>query len=178
MRQALILYAHPDPRRSRVNQKIKNCLEGLDGAMVRDLYDLYPDFYIDVEVEQELLKDADLIAFVHPFYWYGSPSILKEWQDTVLSKGFAYGPGGESLKGKEFLLVVSAGATESAYTEEGAHELDIDEFLKPQKQMAKFCKMIYQDPIVIYGSHVVDDGVVEQHVNRVKEYFSRFLIGQ
>ena len=34
------------------------------------------------------------IVFQHPFYWYSTPAILKEWQDLVLEHGWAYGAGG------------------------------------------------------------------------------------
>lgn len=27
----------------------------------------------------------------HPFYWYSTPALLKEWQDLVLEHGWAYG---------------------------------------------------------------------------------------
>jgi len=44
-----------------------------------------------------------MIVFHHPFYWYSSPAILKEWQDLVLEYGFAYGHEGTALRGKKSL---------------------------------------------------------------------------
>jgi hypothetical protein len=64
---------------------------------ISDLYEEYPDFYINVKREQQLLIEHDIIVFQHPFYWYSSPAILKQWEDLVLEFGFAYGPGGTKL---------------------------------------------------------------------------------
>ena len=66
-------------------------MRDVDGVELRDLYELYPDFYIDVAAEQEALGRSDVIVLQHPFYWYSTPAMLKEWQDLVLEHGFAYG---------------------------------------------------------------------------------------
>jgi glutathione-regulated potassium-efflux system ancillary protein KefF len=61
---------------------------------VHSLYDLYPDFDIDVDAEQAALKHADLVVWMHPIYWYSVPAMLKHWFDVVLLRGWAYGEGG------------------------------------------------------------------------------------
>lgn len=87
----LILFAHPALENSRVNRYLIQAVEGLDSVTVHDLYEMYPDFHIDVKVEQDLLLAHDIIIFHHPFYWYSTPAIMKEWLDLVLEHGFAYG---------------------------------------------------------------------------------------
>ena len=65
---------------------------------------------IDVRAEQELLVSHDVIVSQHPFYWYSSPALLKEWQDLVLEHGWAYGRGGTKLTGKILFNAITAGS--------------------------------------------------------------------
>jgi glutathione-regulated potassium-efflux system ancillary protein KefG len=54
-RKALVLYFHPNQRTSRVGTVLANAAQGLDHVTFRDMYGLYPDFLIDVKMEQRLL---------------------------------------------------------------------------------------------------------------------------
>ncbi|PIE45384.1 MAG: NAD(P)H oxidoreductase [Gammaproteobacteria bacterium] len=149
----LILFAHPMIHRSNVNRALVHAASQLDNVTVHDLYAAYPDFYIDVKYEQELLIEHDVIIFQHPFYWYSSPPMLKMWQDLVLQYGFAYGSEGTALKNKEFMSVITAGASKSTYESDGINRYTIDELLRPTEQMAYFTGMHYLPPHVIYGTH-------------------------
>ncbi|MGR5457378.1 NAD(P)H-dependent oxidoreductase, partial [Vibrio alfacsensis] len=77
-------YAHPEPQNSIANQVMLKKIESLDNVTLRDLYALYPDFFIDVKAEHQLLLDHDVIVLQHPLYMYSCPSLLKEWIDRVL----------------------------------------------------------------------------------------------
>ena len=103
--RVLILFAHPAPHKSSINRYLIASVQGLNNVTINDLYEEYPTFDINVQREQELLLAHDIIVFQHPFYWYSSPAILKEWEDLVLEYGFAYGTGGTKLHGKLFLLI-------------------------------------------------------------------------
>lgn len=96
----LLIHAHPKPSTSIAQKAMLNASRNVDGITHHDLYAAYPDFAIDVKREQEMLLAHDLIIFQHPFYWYSTPAIIKEWQDVVLDFGWAYGPGGDKLHGK------------------------------------------------------------------------------
>ena len=39
------------------------------GVEIRSLYQLYPDFNIDIAAEQDALARADLIIWRHPMQW-------------------------------------------------------------------------------------------------------------
>ena len=65
----LILFAHPGLQKSRVHRVLINAAAALAGVTFHDLYERYPDFYIDVKAEQALLLEHDVIIFQHPFYW-------------------------------------------------------------------------------------------------------------
>ena len=112
----LVNVFHPDLSRSRGNRVLIDAIAGLDNVTVRDLYADYPDFKIDTDHEQRLLCDHDVIVFQHPLYWYSSPALLKQWQDHVLTPGFAFPPGvGDALKGKAWQSVITAGGDADAY---------------------------------------------------------------
>ncbi len=151
-KKILILFAHPAMQKSRVNKRLIEPLSKVEGVTFHDLYDSYPDLYIDVEREKSLLLENDIIIFHHPFYWYSSPAIIKEWQDLVLEFGFAYGPGGTALEGKIMMNVISAGASRHAYTREGHNKYSIREFLRPFEQTANLCHMKYLPPFVLHDA--------------------------
>jgi glutathione-regulated potassium-efflux system ancillary protein KefG len=162
-KRVLVLFAHPVPRRSRVNRRLVAAAEGLAGARVHDLYAAYPDLDIDVEREKELLAEHDVLVWQHPFYWYSTPAILKEWQDLVLEFGWAYGPGGTALEGKSFLQVITTGGREEAYQPEGFNRYRITELLAPVHQTVRLCHMAAFPPFVVHGTHRMTEPEMESH---------------
>ncbi|EGI38370.1 glutathione-regulated potassium-efflux system ancillary protein KefF [Escherichia coli TA271] len=79
----LIIYAHPYPHHSHANKRMLEQARTLEGVEIRSLYQLYPDFNIDIAAEQEALSRADLIVWQHPMQWYSIPPLLKLWIDKV-----------------------------------------------------------------------------------------------
>ena len=73
-----VLLAHPALDRSRINASLASVARHVDGVEVVNLYETYPDFDIDVEREQDRLKECDNIVLQHPLYWYAVPAMLKE----------------------------------------------------------------------------------------------------
>ncbi len=55
----LIIYAHPYPHHSHANKRMLEQARTLEGVEIRSLYQLYPDFNIDIAAEQEALSRAD-----------------------------------------------------------------------------------------------------------------------
>ena len=108
MKKILILFAHPSYHRSHANKALLQALRKVEGITIHDLYQRYPNMFIDVEQEQKLLLEHDIIIFQHPLYWYSSPAIIKEWMDQVLEYGFAYGHDANALHGKLFFCSLSA----------------------------------------------------------------------
>lgn len=149
----LILFAHPALEKSRVNRHLIQAIQGWDSVTIHDLYEAYPDFHINVKFEQDLLLAHDIIVFHHPFYWYSSPAILKEWLDLVLEYGFAYGHEGTALRGKKLLSAITTGGGEQAYCKEGYNRFTIRELLVPFEQTAHLCGMEYLPPFVVQGTH-------------------------
>ena len=142
---------------------------GLDRVTVHDLYESYPNLHIRVAREQELLLAHDVIVFHHPFYWYSSPAILKEWMDLVLEYGFAFGARGVALTGKKLLSAITTGGGPQAYGPSGLNRFTIREFLRPFEQTAHLCHMTYLPPFIVQGTHVLDDEAIERHATRYRD---------
>ncbi|HEY5938822.1 MAG TPA: NAD(P)H-dependent oxidoreductase [Kofleriaceae bacterium] len=160
MRRVLVLFAHPVLERSRVNRGLLDSIRDVDGVSIHDLYEAYPTLAIDVEREQELLVEHDVIVFQHPFYWYSTPAILKEWQDLVLEHGWAYGAGGTKLRGKLTLNAVSTGGPRQAYEKGGYNRFTVRELLAPYDQTAHLCGMRYLAPFVVHAAlKIVGDDI-------------------
>jgi glutathione-regulated potassium-efflux system ancillary protein KefG len=148
----LILFAHPALEKSRANRALLAALDGLPQVTLHDLYEEYPNLDIKVAREQALLREHDIVVFQHPFYWYSAPSLVKEWQDLVLTYGFAYGPKGTALAGKWCTNAITAGGPANAYQEDGYNHFTVRQLLAPFEQTARLCGMKYLDPFVLHDA--------------------------
>jgi len=149
----LILFAHPRLERSQNNQVLVKYIPEIPEITFHDLYEKYPDFNIDLEFEKGLLAEHNIIVWQHPFYWYSAPPLLKQWIDIVLEFGWAYGPGGNALKGKIVFNSITTGGQEHAYSHEGYNRFTIAELLTPFNQTAYLCGMTWLSPFVLFGTH-------------------------
>lgn len=173
MPRVLVLYAHSAPQASHVNKRMIAAARSLPNVTVNELYELYPDFVIDVRREQALLSEAELIVMQHPIQWYGMPSLQKEWLDQVLEHGWAYGKNGHMLEGKKFLLALTTGGATAAYSAQGEHGYPLAAFLPPYHQTAVLCRMQWMEPLVLHGARQADEAAAAAHV----ETYRRLLEG-
>jgi glutathione-regulated potassium-efflux system ancillary protein KefF len=132
-------------------------------VQVRDLYALYPDYLIDVAAEQRELAAAQLVVWLQPLHWYGMTPLLKLWVDEVLAFGWAYGPGGKALAGKDLWLVASTGGAEDSYRPQGTNRHFFDAFLPPYEQTAALVGMRFLPPLVLHGAHRVGEAELAAH---------------
>ena len=153
MKKVLINFAHPAKSRSKVNKALLKAVTGLEGVTVNDLYANYPDFMIDIEREKQLCEAHDIIIFQHPFYWYSSPAIVKEWMDLVLEHGWAYGSNGKALTGKVILQALSTGGDGSSYQADGYNQFTLKELTSPLQATAKLCGLIWLPPFAVTVVH-------------------------
>ena len=137
---------------------------GLPKVLVRDLYALYPDYLIDVAAEQALLVSAKLVVWQHPIQWYSMPPLMKMWVDEVLAFGWAYGPGGTALRGKDLWLVTTTGGPQDSYHPNRYNRYFFDAFLPPYEQTATLCGMRFLTPLRLHGAHQVSDAQIAAHV--------------
>ena len=163
-KSTLVLAAHPSWRESRVNQRLLEAAREIGTVQVQDLYGLYPDFDIDVAAQQQLASQAKLIVLLHPIQWYSMPPLQKLWLDEVLAYGWAYGPGGTRLQGKDAWLVATTGGPESSYHPQGYNRYFFDAFLPPYEQTCALCGMRFLPPLVLHGARSASEEAVARHV--------------
>lgn len=176
--RVLVLYAHPRHDASQVNRRLRAAIENLPGVTLHDLYQTYPDFFIDARAEQELLLKHEVLVLQHPVYWYSTPAILKEWQDVVLEYGWAYGPGGTQLEGKYFMQALTAGGAQGDYRRGGPHGFSLQKFLRPFEQTAVFCRMQPLEPFVTYDARLIDPEGVDAQAARYRTAIENLVAGR
>jgi len=171
----LLVLAHPALERSRANRALAKAAKGLSGVTFKDLYEAYPDFAVDIETEQTDLIAHDVVALQFPLFWYSTPALMKEWLDLVWLHGFAYGEGGEALKGKRLFVACTTGASAKAYHAHGYNRFSMDEFLRPLEQTAHLCGMEWETPFVVHGASVKDDAALKAEAERYKARIASLL---
>lgn len=143
---------------------------GIAGITRVDLCAEYPRHDIDIAAEQALLVAHEVIVLQFPLFWYSCPALLKDWIDLTLEHGFAYGHGGDKLRGKVLQLAITTGGTDAAYSTGGLNHHEIRTFLTPFEQTARLCGMRFAAPYVLHGALRVDPAA---HANG----FARLLQG-
>ncbi len=151
---------HPYPSQSKATRQLLNVFMQRSDVSVHALYDLYPDGNIDVVTEQAALLNVPNIVWLTPVYWYSVPSLMKQWIDQVLARGWAYGEGQAALRGRRCWWVTTTGGDEFAYSPDGMHQRPFIDFIAPIEQTARFCGMDWQPPFIVHSAHQLD---ADQH---------------
>lgn len=170
----LVISAHPQMELSRVNRQLHDAASSAERAQVRDLYALYPDYLIDVATEQAALAAAQLVVWLHPIHWYHMPPLMKLWIDEVFTYGWAYGPGGTALQGKDLWLVASTGGPEDSYHPSGYNRYPFDAFLPPYEQTATLCGMRFLPPMVLHGAHRASTAELKTQADTLRERLASY----
>lgn len=110
-------------------------------------------FSPDIVGEIQKIQAADIVLLVAPLWWSGPPAILKGWFDRVLAMGFAWDGGKfyESglLRGKQAMLIMSAGHPGDYYQPAGFHKVTIAQVLQPVNYgVLAFCGFNVHEPFV------------------------------
>ncbi len=169
MRKILVLFAHPKYEHSDANHALIQSIEKLENVQIRDLYELYPDFNVNIQEEQEQLLLYDVIIWQHPFYWYSCPPLLKQWIDLVLEYGWAYGSGGVYLRGKYIFNAITTGGSSEAYSPSGRNRFTVSEFLRSFEQTANLCGMHYLPYFQLAGTHKITELDLLKKANEYRE---------
>ena len=168
--KVLLLYAHPESPDSVANRVLLTRARELEHVTVHDLYAHYPDFFIDIEYEQQLLREHQVIVFQYPLYTYSCPALLKEWMDRVLARGFASGVDGTALQGKYWRSVVTTGEPEGAYRAGGYNGYKMSDVMRPFELTAAMCGMHWMTPIIIYWARRQSPATLASHAEAYGEW--------
>lgn len=110
-------------------------------------------FSPDIVAEIEKIQQANLLLFVFPIWWFSVPAILKGWFDRTLAMGVTWDSGriyeDGLLKGKQAMLIASAGGPSDYYKPEGRHKASIKEILHHINHgTLAFCGLSVHEPFV------------------------------
>ncbi|KQQ76368.1 NAD(P)H-dependent oxidoreductase [Acinetobacter sp. Leaf130] len=146
---ALLILAHPYYAQSIANKAIvEELVKTYPDLEVRDIFQLYPDYQIDVSAEQEALLRHDTIILQYPMFWFNMPAILKLWFDEVFTYQFAYGSQGDKLKDKKVIISMTVGQTEANMVND--QENLIDSFLKAVQYSIQYTQMELSATYLLY----------------------------
>ena len=164
MKNVLVISGHTDLATSVANKTILETLHAmLPEAEIVKLDELYPDFKIDVETEQQRLLRADIIVLQFPVFWYSAPSILERWMEETFRHGFSHGSTGDKLKGKKLVLSFTTGAPAEMYNQDGH---SIDELFIGYRATCQLCQMEFAGTVytggVSYGNRTTPALIEEQ----------------
>lgn len=150
--KTLVIVSHPYPNNSTAIKSLENASLGVSDVTVRNLESLYGNDMskIDVAAEQAACEGMARIVFMFPVHWFNLTPMLKAYLNAVWTYGWAFGPEGNALKGKEMLVVTTAGATEHTYSEKGLVQSTIQEVLTPMKASALYVGMTYLEPLFFF----------------------------
>lgn len=134
--KTLVIIAHPKYDNSMTQAFLKSCQKDIDSVDLLVLDCEYPNYDFDVKKEQKRLIKYERIIFQFPLYWYSAPSILKKYQDDVLTRNFTYKDEYGCLDGKELGIVTTLGEPIHHYHDGGDEAFTIDEIMKPYHALA------------------------------------------
>ena len=184
----LLVYAHPNPKSfcHAIKEELVTQIKQQGGeVVVRDIYQLGFDSVLsstdfvqfldhktpaDINAEQELIREADIIAFVYPVWWFSMPAILKGYIDRVFSRGFAYDMKGHLikglLKGKQVMIFTTTGGPRIAYYLLG-YKLAIKTAI--DGGIFKFCGMKVKLHKYFYAVPAVSDKARKKMLDSIKK---------
>lgn len=170
--RVLVVLAHPALEKSRVNAAMAKAALEVPGVTVHDLYQTYPNFFINKAHEQELVKAHKVIVFQHPLYWYSVPALLKEWMDIVFEYGFAYGRGSKGLIGQVLMNAWSAGSPHAELAGDANTDL-IAQLMRPFEHTAQYCGMRYLPPHTLFNTGMLTPAQIADACSRYVDLLER-----
>ena len=150
--KTLLIVSHPYPEQSKVIKALQHTAEALSHVTVRNLESLYghDTTAFDVAAEQRAHEGVGRVVYLFPMHWFNVTPMLKAYLNQVWSYGWAFGPDGTALQGKQMQVVVSAGATAHTYSAAGLIQSSLQEVLTPMKASALYVGMSYAEPLAFY----------------------------
>ena len=168
VKNILLISGHTNLAASVANKTIIETVQKLlPEVEVVKLDKLYPDFKINVPVEQQRLVKADIIVLEFPIFWYSAPSILERWMEETFQHGFSHGSTGDKLKGKKLVLSFTTGAPAEMYSHDSPMGYTIEELLPCFKATCKLCQMEFAGYVytggVSYGNRTSAELIAQQN---------------
>lgn len=194
--KVLVIYSHQNPKSfSKQIQEtvVSEFKENGHEVNVRDLYAIGFDPVLkvadfekliagsvseDVKIEQDYIRNADLLVFIHPIWWAGMGAVMKGYIDRVFSMGFAYkytakGPEG-LLNGKKAILINNMGSPYEFYDQIGminSLKMTLD------RGIFGFCGIDVVEHIFNGGVPSANDEQKKSYLDNIKESIRKVSLG-
>ena len=152
--KVLVIFAHTYYNDSKVNRKLLESIRNFNNVKIHNLNEVYKDNKITKENvidEIALLKEYDKIIFQFPLFWFSVPSLLKEWEDTVLHN-LLHSTDDEKkfLENKIFKIITTTGGEKSFYD---SLDYNINALLSPITTSFKQFGLKIEDSYCIYNAN-------------------------
>jgi putative NADPH-quinone reductase len=164
--KTLIVLAHPDLSRSKVNRRwVYEAEKYPDNFTIHCLYDEYPLKQINTEKERALIETHGSLILQFPLYWSNCPPLMKQWLDEVFIHGWAYGSKADKMRNRKVALAVSAGTSEKEYKER--FNVSFQQILLPFEITFKYMNADFQGFHILSGlEHDVSIEKIESSVDQ------------
>jgi NAD(P)H dehydrogenase (quinone) len=136
-------------------------------------------FSPDIVGEIQKVRESEAVLFITPIWWFGVPAIMKGWFDRVLAMGVMwdsdkiYERG--LMRGKQAMLIASAGHPANFYQENGRHKTSIQQTLHPINfGTLAFCGFNVHEPFVAMGTLGMDKAGYEKVLKDIQFRIERF----
>lgn len=127
----------------------------------------------DLHREIQKLEACELVILSFPLWWYGPPAILKGWIDQVFAEEFAYASGRSFetglLSGKAAMCLLTAGATEDSFTDEGRSGT-LDAILYPIHHAFRYVGMTIAPPFAAYATRKMSNPERAEEITRLRRH--------
>jgi putative NADPH-quinone reductase len=155
-----LLYAHPYGRHSYVNQYLIKAIQSLPNLDVADLYQAFPDFYINVQQQQLQLQKSTVIILQFPIQSGFPPALLVQYLHKVFCQGWAFGVNEQqlptqALANKTLLVLLSDVEPDSLLS--GA-----DLVIQTLQRLARCCGMHFAQPICVPPRRLLAEAELSQ----------------
>lgn len=147
--QTLIIFSHTFWQDSKINKALLESANTLSHVKIHNLNTAYTNGLINTESEVALLKDSQKIIFQFPLFWFSTPSLMKEWQDRVLTH-IIYGTDSKLLNGKKFQVITTLGGAKDSY--DGHHGYSLGTILSPLTSAFKYCGCEILESFAIFSA--------------------------
>jgi putative NADPH-quinone reductase len=157
---------HRDIEKSVANAALFRAAQDIEGLQAIDVQARYPsgqiDMFTDAETDAKLLLEADRIVLQFPVQWYATPSILKAWQDAVLTRMYyIYAQTeGDRLAGTPLMVAATFGNLAESYGREGQNYYSVDEIFTPLKATAHRCGLPWHTPFLTFSADKLDEAAL------------------
>ena len=186
MKNVLLINGH-EPyafAEGRFNQTI---LEAIENELKDDFAitkTIIKDGYT-AEEEQEKFKNADLIIFQFPIYWFSIPALMKKYIDEVYAYGVFFGMGDENSKygygngmmnDKSYMFSITSNAPETAFNnpDQFFEGQSLDQFLFHMHKTNEFCGMKGLESFAAYN--VIKSPQIKNDLKRLNTHIEKVVL--